>query len=170
MDIIKALGKRIFWIIVPAFVAALAIVPGTARAGDWDWDDIFAPYRQRLDTMTSSSGNAQRVNTVTHIDTPWPRNVRNRRIPADGTRMVGAIKRYQDGNKQRLPQARRGEKTSASEMPLEPPPQPETTGKTSVGAIASGAANTGGPGAATSMPNPESGKTGTSNSSDQAEK
>jgi hypothetical protein len=77
-----------------AFALGLAAVP--AGAGDVDWDDIFAPYRQRIDTATTSSGNAQDVNTVTQMITPWPPYVHNRRLSTDGARMVGAVERYRD--------------------------------------------------------------------------
>jgi hypothetical protein len=81
-----------------AVLLAAAMLPaiGAAQAGDYDWEDIFAPYRQRIDTATTSSGNAQNVNAATHVITPWPPYVRNRRIPGNGARMVGAIKRYQE--------------------------------------------------------------------------
>jgi hypothetical protein len=74
--------------------AATLPLSGAVYAGDYDWEDIFAPYRQRIDTATTSSGNAQDVNTATHMITPWPRHVRNRRIPGNGARLVGAVKRY----------------------------------------------------------------------------
>ena len=67
-----------------------------AQADDYDWDDIFAPYRQRLDTATSGSGNAQNVNSAVQVITPWPPYVHNRRIPGNGARMVGAIERYRN--------------------------------------------------------------------------
>jgi hypothetical protein len=80
-----------------AFIASgLLLASGAAWAGDYDWDDIFAPYRQRLDRATPTSGNAQNVNAATQVITPWPRNVHNRRIPGDGARMVGAVERYRN--------------------------------------------------------------------------
>jgi hypothetical protein len=81
-----------------ACALALAMLPlsGAARAGDYDWEDMFAPYRQRIDTATTSSGNAHNVNAATHMVTPWPRYVRNRRIPGNGARLAGAVKRYQE--------------------------------------------------------------------------
>jgi hypothetical protein len=88
-----------------AVLLAAAVLPslGAAQAGDYDWEDIFAPSRQRIDTATTSSGNAQDVNTVTHMITPWPPYVRNRRIPGNGARMVGAIKRYRGEQAQTQP-------------------------------------------------------------------
>lgn len=120
MNTQPTMTTRIFVAIASAVVIAMFAVSNVAEAGDWDWDDITAPYTQRLDTMTSSAGNAQRVNAVTHVITPWPRHVHNRHIPANGDRMVGAIQRYQAGNKQRLPLARKEDKDSSFEMPLEP--------------------------------------------------
>ena len=79
-----------------AFALALGLAAVPAGAGDVDWEDIFAPYRQRIDTATTSSGNAQDVNTVTQMITPWPPYVHNRRISTDGARMVGAVERYRD--------------------------------------------------------------------------
>jgi hypothetical protein len=85
------------------FAAAMLPAIGAAHAGDYDWEDIFAPYRQRIDTATTSSGNAQNVNAATHMITPWPPYVRNRRIPGNGARMVGAIKRYRGEQAQAQP-------------------------------------------------------------------
>jgi hypothetical protein len=76
------------------FALAIVLAGGAVRAGDYDWEDIFAPYRQRIDTATTSSGNAQNVNAATHMITPWPPYVHSRRIPGDGSRMVGAVERY----------------------------------------------------------------------------
>ncbi len=46
-----------------------------------------------------TAGDARDVNAVTHIIDPWPRYVRNRRIPGDGQRMVRAIERYKNGGR-----------------------------------------------------------------------
>jgi hypothetical protein len=77
-------------------IAAMLSLCGGAAAGDYDWEDIWAPYTERVDRMTSNSGNAQEVNSATHTITPWPPRVRDRRIPGNGARMVGAIQRYRD--------------------------------------------------------------------------
>jgi hypothetical protein len=71
----------------------------------WPWDDPFEQYFQRKNGVTFSGGNAKEVNSATHIIDPWPRYVRNTRIPANGERMSGAIQRYRDVSK--LPQAPR---------------------------------------------------------------
>lgn len=59
------------------------------------WDEI-GRYFQRIDGASLVSGDARQVNAVTHIIDPWPRYARNKRIPANGQRMVGAIDRYQN--------------------------------------------------------------------------
>ena len=41
-----------------------------------------------------TSGDAKEVNAVTHMLTPWPRGVNDRRIVADGQRMQRALERY----------------------------------------------------------------------------
>jgi hypothetical protein len=90
-------------------LAMLAVSPG-ARAGDLiglrDDDlryEFFEPYLERIDTVTTSAGNAVDINAVTHMIDPWPRHVRNRRVPANGERMVGAVERYRRGRLQLAP-------------------------------------------------------------------
>ncbi len=120
---------------ITLFVIALLLTSGLAQAGDtWDWDDIFAPYRQRSDRMTSSSGNAQNVNTATQVITFWPPQVRDRRIPANGSRMTGAIQRYHGGNQKRLPTMRQQNETI--EMTIETSETSPSSSKT--GASTSG--------------------------------
>jgi hypothetical protein len=55
---------------------------------------VAGQYLDRTDTITTSAGDAQDVNTAIQTIDPWPRNVGNRRIPANGERMSGAIQRY----------------------------------------------------------------------------
>jgi hypothetical protein len=62
------------------------------------WDEI-GHYFQRIDTNSVVSGDAREVNAVTQIIDPWPPYARDRRIPANGQRMVGAIDRYQNPRK-----------------------------------------------------------------------
>jgi hypothetical protein len=63
------------------------------------WNGIYenpaAQYVNRSDTVTLSAGNAKDVNAATHVIDPWPRDVADRRIRANGNRMVGAVQRYQ---------------------------------------------------------------------------
>jgi len=87
-----------------AIALAALIIGSAARAGDLvglRGDDLqyeFAePYLERIDGVTTSLGNARDINAVTHMIDPWPRHVRNRRIPANGERMAGAIDRYRRG-------------------------------------------------------------------------
>jgi hypothetical protein len=61
----------------------------------YDPVDAVQPYTQRSNTTALDAGDAQAVNTrIQEID-PWPRYVGNRRIPADGGRMTGAMERYE---------------------------------------------------------------------------
>ncbi|HZP69415.1 MAG TPA: hypothetical protein VFB29_05670 [Pseudolabrys sp.] len=69
-----------------------------ALAGEYEYD-FFGLYLQRRDGVTPDAGNAKAVNTVTHFIDPWRPYVRNRRIPANGERMVGAVERYRDVRK-----------------------------------------------------------------------
>jgi hypothetical protein len=62
-------------------------------SGLWG-DDEFQRYAQRTDRMTMTSGDAKEVNATTHMLTPWPPGVGDRRILADGQRMQGALDRY----------------------------------------------------------------------------
>lgn len=90
--------------IAPIFAALLLICVGTtASAGDYFYYDFFGPYLRRQDGITRGPGNAKAVNTVTHTIDPWPRYVGNRRIPGDGSRMVGAIERYRNPGRGLLP-------------------------------------------------------------------
>jgi hypothetical protein len=73
---------------------AMLMAGSAAQAGDWFFEEFVAPYRQRIDGVTASAGDAKAVNGVTHIIDPWPRRVGDRRIPANGDRMVGAMQRY----------------------------------------------------------------------------
>jgi hypothetical protein len=77
------------------------VVPPGGYAGVQDdpfWDE-FGHYFQRIDRMSVVSGDARDVNAVTQIIDPWPPYARDRRIPANGQRMVGAIDRYHYPNK-----------------------------------------------------------------------
>jgi hypothetical protein len=66
------------------------------QAGEVYHYDFAAPYLQRTDKIFAGAGDAKEVNAATHVIDPWPRYVGNRRIPADGERMVGAVERYRD--------------------------------------------------------------------------
>jgi len=75
--------------------AAAAIGCSAAMA----WDDFPEQYLARKDTVTLGAGNDQNVNTATQMIDPWPLYVGDRRIPANGERMVGAVNRYRDVSK-----------------------------------------------------------------------
>jgi len=80
------------------FAALIVLMAaGAARAGGDNpfWDELTR-YAQRINTLSVVSGDAKDVNAATHIIDPWPLYARDRRIPANGQRMVGAINRYQN--------------------------------------------------------------------------
>jgi hypothetical protein len=67
----------------------------TAADAAFAWDQyLFGQYMQRNDSITLDAGNARDINANTHVIDPWPPYVGNRRIPADGERMSGAMERY----------------------------------------------------------------------------
>jgi hypothetical protein len=73
---------------------------GVAHAGeDYPFLDELSRYAERIDTLSVVSGDARNINATTQIINPWPRYARDRRIPANGQRMVGAIDRYQNPKK-----------------------------------------------------------------------
>jgi hypothetical protein len=67
-----------------------------AVGGCWGgvYENPAAEYTRRSNTITSSAGNAKDVNAAAHIIDPWPRRVGDRRISANGERIVGAMERY----------------------------------------------------------------------------
>jgi hypothetical protein len=84
-------------------IIAFVILIGGSLAGSaalaWD-QDPFAMYFQRSDSITLWEGDAKDVNAATHVIDPWPPYVGNRRIPVNGDRLSGAIKRYRCGSYQ----------------------------------------------------------------------
>jgi len=62
-------------------------------------EDFVQEYTQRSDKVTLSAGDDQAVNTRIHTRDPWPPYVADRRIPASGERMAGAVERYRDVSK-----------------------------------------------------------------------
>jgi hypothetical protein len=88
------------------------------------WKASAQGYLNRTDTITTSAGDAQDVNTAIQTVDPWPRHVGNRRIPGNGERLSGAVQRY------RSPPALGGAAGTAapqaapgSSAPGAPPPQ-----------------------------------------------
>src|SRR5438132_12328908 len=89
-------------------VRMLGCLPlAAALGGCWTgiYENPFAQYVNRSDTITLSAGDAKDVNAATHVIDPWPRYVGNRRIPGNGERMTGAVERYRDVSK--IPRAPR---------------------------------------------------------------
>jgi hypothetical protein len=93
-----------------------------AVGGCWGgvYENPAAEYVHRSDTVTLSAGNAKEVNAATHVIDPWPRQVGDRRIPADGGRMVNAIERYRSRQATR-PAAQTGQPTGLSDIGVAPP-------------------------------------------------
>ena len=69
----------------------------------YDPVDAIQPYVQRADKVTLTAGNAQAVNTRIHEIDPWPRYVGDKRIAANGEKMVRAVERYRRQGPQPLP-------------------------------------------------------------------
>src|SRR5450759_2112138 len=65
-------------------------------SGLWG-DDEVERYTQRTDSITMSAGDAKEVNAVTHMYSPWPPGVGDRRIVADSAHMQRALERYRRG-------------------------------------------------------------------------
>jgi hypothetical protein len=76
--------------------ACFGVVVLTGCSGAPPFDDPFAPYAQRTQTITLSAGNAKEANAAIHVIDPWPRYVYDTRIPGDGHRMAEAVERYED--------------------------------------------------------------------------
>jgi hypothetical protein len=74
-----------------SLVAASMLLGGCY--GPYGYDE-YARYDERKDTITPSAGDAKEVNARTHMETPWPVYVGDRRIPANGDRMARVIGRY----------------------------------------------------------------------------
>jgi hypothetical protein len=103
-----------------------SLAAAAALGGCWNnpYGNEGAQYLHRSDTITLSAGNAKDVNAATHVIDPWPRQVRNRRIPANGERMVGAVQRYQRSGAARS-QGQIGQ-TAGPGGPGVPPPVPSS--------------------------------------------
>lgn len=64
-----------------------------------------ADYVERRDTITLHAGEAQAWNKTVHIADPWPPYVMDNRIPGDGQRTAGVIRRYSRGSAEGAPAA-----------------------------------------------------------------
>ena len=82
-------------------IVAVVVLVGSSFAGSgalaWD-QNPFAMYFHRSDKITLGEGDANAVNTATHVIDPWPRYVGNRRIPGNGDRLSRAVERYRQGS------------------------------------------------------------------------
>ena len=78
---------------------AFAAAASAALAGDQSFEDIFGYYFHRTDSVTVGAGDAKNVNAASEMLDPWPPYVRNRSIPGNGSRMTGAVQRYEDVRK-----------------------------------------------------------------------
>ena len=81
------------------FALAFAAAASAASAGDQSFEDFFGSYFHRSDTIVVGAGDAKNVNAASEMLDPWPPYVRNRSLPANGSRMTGAIQRYEDVRK-----------------------------------------------------------------------
>ena len=55
-------------------------------------------YLARNEGVTSFAGNAHAANEAKMVVDPWPANVDNTDIPADGQRMADAVQKYKTAN------------------------------------------------------------------------
>jgi hypothetical protein len=95
-------------------IPLIVLVTLAATSGGWagEYESFFDQYLQRIDTITLGAGNAKDVNAAIHVIDPWPRHSGNRRIPANGARMTGAIQRYRaNANSSGRPDSQGGQAT-----------------------------------------------------------
>lgn len=78
---------------------AVAVAASAALAGDQSFEDFFGSYFHRTDAIAVGAGDAKEVNAMSQMLDPWPRYVRNRKLPANGARMSATIQRYEDVRK-----------------------------------------------------------------------
>jgi hypothetical protein len=86
-----ALRSAIAILSVGAPLAAAGCSPTVA------FDDPFADYLQRTALVSTTGGDAAATNVAVQTATPWPRNVNDTNIPANGARIVRVITRYESG-------------------------------------------------------------------------
>ena len=90
------MAEKIMTKLIGLVAFMIVMAGGAARAGDYPFLDELTRYVERIDTLSVASGDARDVNAAIQIIDPWPPHARDRRIPANGERMVGAINRYQN--------------------------------------------------------------------------
>jgi hypothetical protein len=86
-----ALRSAIAILSVGAPLAAAGCSPTVA------FDDPFADYLQRTALVSTTGGDAAATNVAVQTATPWPRNVNDTNISANGARIVKVITRYESG-------------------------------------------------------------------------
>jgi hypothetical protein len=64
-----------------------------------------------------SSGDAKEVNAVTHMYTPWPPGVSDRRIVTDGAHMQRALERYRRSAEAQKRRSAEAQKRRSAEAP-----------------------------------------------------
>jgi hypothetical protein len=82
-----------------SLAAAILLIFSGAEASEDERDDAFAPYLQRIDKATASSGDFNEINAATQMITPWPPHVHNRHIPGSTRRMIDASEQYKELHK-----------------------------------------------------------------------
>jgi hypothetical protein len=75
-------------------LTAVLILAATTGVWAGERESFLDQYFVRSDSITLDAGNAKDVNAAIHVIDPWPRHSSDRRIPANGARMTGAIQRY----------------------------------------------------------------------------
>jgi hypothetical protein len=82
-----------------AFVIAVLSLPIALAscASTQAFDAPFADYQQRTIMVATTGGDAQAANVALQTATPWPRYANDTNIPADGSRMVKVVQRYESG-------------------------------------------------------------------------
>jgi hypothetical protein len=78
-----------------SLTASFAIAGCSSTIG---FDDPTADYLQRTPLVSTSGGDAQAANIAMQTPTPWPRYSNDTNIPANGSRIVKAINRYESGS------------------------------------------------------------------------
>jgi hypothetical protein len=95
----KVAGPTLISILLAASCGACAPPTVVATPQIYYPEDAYQEYTQRSDKVTLSAGDAAEVNARVQVIDPWPPYVADRRIPADGQRMAGAVERSRDVSK-----------------------------------------------------------------------
>jgi hypothetical protein len=75
-------------------MGAMIVAGLLAGCSNPPFDDPFANYARRSDTISPTAGNAKAANAAVQTIDPWPRYVYNTHIPGDGQRLSEAVNRY----------------------------------------------------------------------------